>query len=468
MKPLLLSCAVLAIPASASAQLAELAPDYGHVHRATLDNGLEVVVVEAPALPIVTIEMAARNGAFTETPELNGLSHLYEHMFFKANASIPSQEAYMARQRELGMVWNGTTSEERVNYFFTLPAQNLADGLQFMADAIRTPLFVEDELVREREVVIGEFDRNEANPGYHLGYAIDQALWWQFPTRKDALGDRHSILSATVEQMQWMQQTYYVPNNALLVLSGDVTFERGVELAEQMLGDWERGPDPFEAYPIPEHPPLPETTAVVVDQPIQVSVVSFTWHGPDTRRDVDATYAADVFSFILSQSTSQMQQALVDSGLALQAYVSYSTLRYTGPISFTAVTLPGREADLIAAMRAEIDRFDDPEYYSDEQIATAQRQLAIADLYTQQSTSDFAHTLTYWWASASLDYYLGYIGSLAEVTRDDMTRYVQTYIQDQPFVAAIMADGEALAQNAIDTAWLHARVTEPTGESDEN
>ena len=129
------------------------------LHTHTLKNGLEVVVVENPAVPIVTIEIAARNGSMNEPLALNGLSHLYEHMFFKANSAIPNQQAYARRLRQLGAVWNGTTSTERVNYFFTLGSQHLEAGVKFMADAIRTPVFDSVEFKKERQVVLGEFDR---------------------------------------------------------------------------------------------------------------------------------------------------------------------------------------------------------------------------------------------------------------------------------------------------------------------
>ncbi|HID93543.1 MAG TPA: insulinase family protein, partial [bacterium (Candidatus Stahlbacteria)] len=123
------------------------------IHKRVLNNGLQVFVIENHTVPLVTIEITVKNGAYTEPPEYDGLSHLYEHMFFKGNAVIPNQEKYLERQRELGMVWNGTTSEERVNYFVTLPKNNLKEGLIFMRDAVETPLFDQTELEKEREVV---------------------------------------------------------------------------------------------------------------------------------------------------------------------------------------------------------------------------------------------------------------------------------------------------------------------------
>ena len=446
---------MLVVSTLSSGALAQDALDvsYDHVHATTLENGLDVVVVENHAVPIVTVEIAARNGAFTEPPEYNGLSHLYEHMFFKANEQIPSQEAYLARQRELGMVWNGTTGDERVNYFFTLQSDRLREGLEFMTAAITTPLFLEEELEREREVVLGEYDRNEASPGYYMWDARDDLLWFEYRSRKDSLGDRETIGTATVEQMRWMQSTYYVPNNALLVLAGDVTPEQGFSLAEEFLGSWERGDDPFVENPVPEHPPLAADVARVVEQPIGVSIIMLSWHGPDTRGDIDATYAADVFSFIAGQQSSAFHQNLVESGVALDASIGYQTLRYVGPISYTLVVQPGGEQAAIEAALAEIERFDDPDYFTDEQIQTAQTLLAVSEIYNQQQTDTLSHTLTYWWATASLDYYLTYVERLAAVTRSEIERYVHTYIHGRPR-AAVLTSPENAAAQGIDDDWV--------------
>src|SRR5215213_6432809 len=233
-----------------------------------LANGLEVLVIENHAVPIVTVELNVKNGAYTEGPEFSGLSHLYEHMFFKANRTIPSQEAYLRRLNQLGAQWNGTTSEERVNYFITLGTDSLVQGLQFMEDAIRYPLFNQDELVRERPVVLGEFDRNEANPFFHLTRGADTILWSPgFYTRKTAIGRRDVITSATQEKMNTIKNRFYIPNNSALILAGDITPARGFQLAEQVFGDWPRSADPF-VTPAPNPPPLTKSSATIVEQPV--------------------------------------------------------------------------------------------------------------------------------------------------------------------------------------------------------
>jgi len=223
----------------------------------TLSNGLTVLVAEDLTSPLVTVEIGVRNGAMTESPEFNGLSHLYEHMFFKANAVLPNQEAYLARARELGLVWNGTTSTERVNYFFTTARERLPEALVFMRDAIVSPLFDPAELERERVVVTGELDRNESNPQYHFFHQVNEHVWWKYPSRKDPLGTRAAVLAATVEKMRTIQHRYYVPNNSILVVTGGVRAEDVFSRVEPIFAVWKPSArPPLEEFPLVTHPAL--------------------------------------------------------------------------------------------------------------------------------------------------------------------------------------------------------------------
>ncbi len=435
-KHVLLAVGIVAVIAAPA-----LAQKYGITSK-VLDNGLEVIVIENHGVPLATVEICAKNGAYTETPDLDGLSHLYEHMFFKANKEIPTQERYMERTRELGMSWNGTTSEERVNYYFTLHKDDLADGLKFMNDAIRYPLFLQEELLREREVVIAEFDRAEASPYFHFGRAIGKELWYKYYSRKNVIGDRDTILAADQEKLRRIQSRYYIPNNSALIVAGDVTPEDVFAKVEALFGDWERGDDPFEKFPIPDHPPLTQSKMLAVVQPIDFIVIQRTWQGPSMRDDVPGTFAADVFSFIIGQPDSKFQKNLVDAGLVDGVGLGYQSLTYTGPISLNARTSADRYQEALAAIEAEIRKFDDPDYFTDEQIGFAKNQLEISELYGQERTDQFAHTVSYWWCARNLQYYMDYLENLRQVTREDIYRYIHTYIKGQPAVTGVLVSEE--------------------------
>jgi zinc protease len=413
-----------------------------------LSNGLEILVIEDNTVPLATIEIAAKNGSYTESPEYNGLSHLYEHMFFKANKDYPSQEAFLDRVKELGIVFNGTTSQERVNYFFTLPKFNFIAGLKFMNSAIRYPKFDSTEMKKENIVVDGEFQRNESNPFFALSDAVNHHLYGDLYSRKNVIGDHEIIRSATPEKMNAIKNKYYWPNNSLLTVAGDVKHEDVFKQVEEILGSWKpSGFDPFAKWPVPEFKPLAKNDYFVVESKIaRVPVATFNWQGPDTRNDAEATYAADLFSTILGENASQFQKALVDSGLALQAGINYLTAKYTGPIQLFVVPNPTKVKECVAAVKAQVALFDSPGYFTDEQMATAKRQLEIGRTKEQEATSEYVHTVSFWWCSATLDYYANYLDHVKKLTAADLQNYVRKYIKGQPYAAGLLINSGMVAK----------------------
>lgn len=416
------------------------------IHSRKLSNGLEVIVIENHSVPLVTVEIDVKNGSFTEGPEFSGLSHLYEHMFFKANRVIPSQEKYLERTRQLGADWNGTTSEERVNYYITVGVDSIVPALQFMEDAIRYPLFDPNELVRERPVVLGEFDRNEANPFFHLARAVDTILWTPaYYSRKTAIGNRQIITTATQAKMNAIKERYYVPNNSALILSGDITPARGFALAEQVFGDWPAGANPF-ATPVENPPPLARSQAVIVERPVSGAVMTMVWHGPSVGADPAATFAADVLSTVIGNPTSKFHKRLIDSGLAFNASIGYYTLNHTGPITAFAQVAPEKLLEARRVLLEEIGKMADTNYITAKELAAAQRQLGINALYEREQPNAWAHTVGFWWAVAGLDYYRNYVPNMQRVTRQDIARYVQTYMVGKPFVTGVLVSPETRAQ----------------------
>jgi zinc protease len=446
------------LPALAAAQLAWSSAASAQadlpIRDTTLANGLQVIVIENHAVPLVTVELDVKNGGYTQTPEYAGLAHLYEHMFFKANRTIPSQERYLQRLRQLGASWNGTTSEERVNYFVTVGADSMRPAMQFMEDAIRYPLFQQDELVRERPVVIGEFDRNEANPYFHLFRGMDTLLWTPaYYSRKNVIGDRRVILGTPQEKMREIQHRYYVPNNTALILAGDVSPAQGFRIAADVFGDWARSADPFET-PIPDPPPLTKSDAVIVTQPVEAAAVAIRWHGPSVVRDPASTYAADVLSSILNKRTSRFQKRLVDSGLAFDANLGYYTLDHVGPITLFLQTAPEKVAEAERAALEEVVRMSDSSYVTQQELTDAQKELGIQSLYEREQSTNWAHTVGFWWAVAGLDYYRTYVPNMQRVTRGDLARYAQTYLRGKPFVAAALMSPESLQKTRLTPAAL--------------
>jgi zinc protease len=413
------------------------------INSRVLANGLEVVVLEDHSVPLVTIELAVRNGSFTEPPELNGLSHLYEHMFFKANRAIANAEEYLQKFGQLGIAYNAATREEVVHYYFTTTSPNLRTAMNFMKDATRYPLFDKGEFEREREVVIGEIDRNESNPFYYLGVEMTNRLFSKYPSRKNPLGNRQTVSAATTEMMRLIQSRYYVPNNSALIVTGDVQPDEIYKLAQELFGDWaRREKDPFVEFPMVEHPPLPKSEGGIVKQEVKNIIIAIGWHGPSTIKDNPGTYAADVFSFILTQPNSRFQHNLVDSGLVTGVSIGYLTQRNVGPIQITAQTTPENAHATIRAIYNEVAHFNDKDYFTDEQLESAKALLEADDLYSREKLSEYSHTLSFWWSSTGLDYFRTYLPNLRRTSRADISRYITNYIQGKPHVGlALISEG---------------------------
>ena len=406
----------------------------GNFFKKTLGNGLEVLVIEDNTVPLATIEICVRNGSYTEPPEYNGLSHLYEHMFFKANKDYPSQEKFLDRLHELGIVFNGTTSNERVNYFITLGTYNLKPGLEFINSAVRYPLFDKEEMKKENVVVDGEFQRNESNPGFFLINELNYKMWGDHYCRKNPIGDHAIIRSATPEKMKVIQEKFYFPNNSLLCIAGNVNHDEVFSMADSVFGSWPSSSiDPFKRWPIPEFDHMVnQNNFMVINENAKAPLMIAGMYGPDTRNDLKATYVADVFSFIVNQKTATLQKALVESGLAFNVNVNYQTCKYAGPISVFVVPNPAKIKETVKVLREQMNQWDSDDYFTDEQLNTAKNQLEISDAYSREKTSNYVHTITYWWASADISYYTNYNENVRKITRQDIKEYVRKYIKNQP------------------------------------
>ncbi|RZK75310.1 MAG: insulinase family protein, partial [Pedobacter sp.] len=412
-----------------------------------LKNGLEVLVIVDNTVPLATIEIACRNGSFTEPPEYNGLSHLYEHLFFSSNKDYPTRSDFVQKSNELEINSNATTREEVVNYFFTLPAQNLKEGLKFMNSAIRYPLFNPEDMKNENEVVNAEFTRHESDPMFAFIEADKKHLWGDNYSRKNVVGNHDIILSATPSKMDSIKNKYYWPNNSVLVIAGDVNAKEVFAAAEGIFGSWKAATfDPFKRWPIPEVKPLKKSDYYVLktDQDIDPQFL-FSWHGPDTRNDVLGTYVADVFSYLVNQNGSKLKKALVASGLAQDVGVNYYTQKYTGPISLSVTPNQGKIKECYEEVMKQIELWDDENYLSDAQIERAKRLLSIEQVQRREVTSDYAHLISFWWASASIDYYIKYEENLNKVTRKDLIDYVKKYIKGKPHVAGLFINDNLAA-----------------------
>lgn len=408
------------------------------IQRRVLPNGLEVIVVPSRGVPLATIELVVKNGAFTQPPEYAGLAHLFEHMFFKANDSYPEPDAFLDRAADLGALFNATTREELVNYYVTVVSDSVAGAMEFLSAALRGAQFRADELAREKQVVLGEYDRAESSPFFRLDETIGKVLWSDFWSRKNTIGDRDVIRNVTPEQMRTIRDLYYVPNNSALIVSGDVDAAAMFALAERVFGSWPRAEDPFRRAPVPAVPPLRENRGIIVEEDVNAVTVQIQWHGPSASKDEAATFAADVYSDVLNQPTSRFHQRLVESGLWQGVVVNYYTLNHVGPITVSGQTTPERLREALAALHAELRATLEPGYFSADELEDMKAYRAVTTAFGQERATENSHTIGFWWSVVGLDYHFRYIDEMAQQTAADLQRYARTFIVGKPHVTGVM------------------------------
>jgi zinc protease len=405
-----------------------------------MSNGLEVVVIENDKVPLATIEIAVKNGAFTEDSVYNGLSHLFEHMFFKANNDYPTQEKFLKRTHELGAIYNGSTGDERVNYYFTFDKDSLNAGLQFMNAAIRFPIYRVEDMQKERPVVDGEFQRLESNPNILLQLAVQKKLWGDLMTRKNPIGIHNIINTATPEKMMVIKNKYYYPNNSILVICGDVKHEDAFARARNIFGSWQSsGFDPLTRYPIPEFLPVASTQYFVMESTLsQTPFEVFMWQGPDTRNDSAATLAADVFFTLLGMNSSKWQQALVDKGLTPYAAAFYQTEKYVGPVGIFLSPNPESLKACNDEVLNQIKQWGNDDYFTDEQLKNAKEIIRRSAIRRNEKPSAQASRVTAAWCSTGLDYMTDYEKNCDQVTRADIKKFIGKYVTGKSYIAGMV------------------------------
>ena len=409
------------------------------VRDTVLENGLQVIVVPNHTAPVATIEVVVRAGAFTQIePPDQGLPHVLEHMLFRTYGGSGGFRSYAA---DVGATYNGTTGNELVTYFMTLPSDKVERGLELLGRLVSDPNFSRRELEDERLVVRGELERLNSDPYAILDQASDMVLWGPAFQRKNTIGNMTTILATDRGRLRDHYQKYYVPNNAALIVSGAVDMDRVFDWAHDGFRRWDDQDDPFDDFELPRIVPLARDTAFVLQGATDVTFL-VKWHGPSVSHDPVGTLAADVFSEIFNQATSGPRRRLVDTGVFQAVTLGYQTLEHVGPIRLSARTAAGMSGPGLTALGAELARLGNPDYFDEDDLAAAKRRLLVGHAISKESVQSAAHTLAYLWAVAGLDYYLAYEQGLQDVTMADVRAYIDRYLLDRPKVVAALVTAE--------------------------
>ena len=321
----------------------------------TLANGLRVILHEDHSTPIVHLELWYHVGSKDERAGRTGFAHLFEHMMFKGSKNIEPDQ-HPSWLTSIGGQANATTNEDTTIYWETVPSQYLPLILWLEADRMAS-LRVDDSIFRnEREVVKEERRMRVDNPPFgRLSEIIYEQIFTTHPYRYQTIGSMKDLEAASIEDVRDFYRTYYVPNNATLVLAGDFDSTEAMALVEKYLGRVPRGRDiPRE---IPAEPLQTKERRVTVEEswPLPAVVVA---HRVPADGDPDA-YPMHIAAKILSdgQSSRIYRRLVYEDQIAMAAFGDAKIIEDPNLFTAIAVVQPGRPTEAAAAsLIAELER----------------------------------------------------------------------------------------------------------------
>jgi zinc protease len=352
----------------------------------TLDNGLTVVVIENHTAPIATHMVWYQVGAADEPPGQSGIAHFLEHLMFKGTTTDPDRDFSEEISRQGGND-NAFTSWDYTAYHQTIAVDRLPMVMALEADRMANIAFAPDEVVTERDVIIEERrQRIDSSPGARLGEQMAAARYRNHPYGVPIIGWEHEMAELSTEALVDFYETWYAPNNAIVVISGDVTVDEVRPMVEATYGTIEARPVPDRVRP--SEPPVDGQTTVTLSDPTGTqSQWRRIYRAPSySSADGDEAYALQVLAEVLGGgTTSDLYRTLVlDRQLATSAGSFYSAdNRDYGMFFLYATPRPGGDlAELERAMDESVAAFL-ADGLDETDVAAAQQRLTTAAVYAR-------------------------------------------------------------------------------------
>ena len=269
------------------------------INRYTLANGLRVIHHADPTTQMVALNLLYDVGARDEHPEHTGFAHLFEHLMFGGSVNVPD---YDEPVQNAGGENNAWTNNDMTNYYLTLPRQNIETGFWLESDRMLSLEFSPRSLEVQRQVVIEEFKQRNLNQPYgDAGHLLRQLAYRVHPYQWPTIGKEIShIAQATLEEVKDFFFTFYAPNNAILTVTGAISFEDTVALAEKWFGPIPRRNVP--ARNLPTEPEQTEERRLTVERNVPVDALFMAF--PMCDRQHPDYYVYDMLSDILSSGRS--------------------------------------------------------------------------------------------------------------------------------------------------------------------
>ncbi len=451
-------CAVVLVAASLMSAQQKPAGD-SDVTRATLDNGLRVVIVRDPLAPVVTVEDNFLVGG-NETPAgFPGMAHAQEHMAFRGCSGVTADQI-AAVYAQLGGAGNADTQQNITQYYTTLPAADLDIALRLDAACMRDIEDSQTEWAKEKGAIEQEVARDLSNPTYKFITRLNEDMFSGTVYSHDPLGTKDSFEATTGDMLKAFYKRWYAPNNAILVIAGDVEPSAVLAKVKEYYGTIERKSLPPRAE-IALPPVKAESFTLDSNLSYLLAFVSYRVAGTDSSDFA----AVQILSDVLSSQRGKLYD-LVPQGKALDTEFGLAETYAKASVAYSAAVLPadGDAKPIIAEMRKIMSDYAANGVPAELVEAAKSKEIARAE-FRRNSISGLADAWSEALAAEGRNSPDDDVEAMKRVTPEDINRVAKKYLVDQESIAAELkpqpSGGPVSAQGFGGGEQLTAAPTKP-------
>lgn len=420
----------MTVPTTISASAIDVAP-IRYVDR-TLANGLRAILVRDPRVPSVAINVAYRVGGKDDPAGRSGFAHLFEHLMFKGTART-GPETIDRLTEDVGGFNNAFTTEDITNYYEVIPSNHLERLLWAEADRLAGLVVNEDNFVTERDVVIGEYDqRILAEPYGMLDELVNREAYVAHPYRRGVIGSPAELNAASLDDVVAFHATYYRPDNAVLVVAGDLDVDATMRWIETYFGAIATPPTPIPRVQVVEPQQNAERRYEYRAANVPLPASEEAYHIPDAAHP-DAA-ALDVLETLLGGGrSSRLYTALVyHKQLASSTYAAADLREQPGLFGIRVTCARGVPLEQArAALELELDRVR-TQLPDDGEIERVRTQIASTVVRSRQTNNGVALTmLRAITERGDPELVNGDLARYLAVSADDVLRVARTYLRPE-------------------------------------
>ncbi len=410
-----------------------------NITRATLDNGLRVVIVRDPLAPVATVMENYITGGQDTPAGFPGMAHAQEHMAFRGCKGVTADQI-AAIYAQLGGMNNADTQQNITQYFVTLPSQDLGIALRLDAACMAEIEDSQEQWEQERGAIEQEVSRDLSNPTYKFISRLNEDLFAGTAYSHDALGTRPSFDATTGDMLKKFYKTWYAPNNAILVVTGDVDPPATLRLIRELYGSIPRRPVPAHVA-INLKPVKAESFTLESNLPYQLVFVSFRLPGTSSSDFA----AAQILSDVIGSQRADLY-AMVPAGKALETGFGMAETYPKSSVGYAAAAIPtdAEAAPVISGIQKILTDYSSKGVPAELVDAAKKGEIASAE-FDRNSIQTLAERWSDALAGQGRNSPTDLIDAMKKVTVADVNRVARAYIAaDKEIVATLKpsASGE--------------------------